>query len=362
METVGFGATGTTTLTNRFVRGPGVDEIVANFTTTGSTPTQYWAADERGSLVSLTAGSTGATTVINTYDEYGVPASGNLGRMQYTGQLWLPDFGGYHYKARMYQPGLGRFLQTDPIGYAGGANLYAYVGADPVNLVDPLGLQEHELQVPVAWLCSRSGPPGDTGRYFNGCVTTEYGYINLSSIWGRQTRYSGGRGGGGGSGRTGGPTSPPDDPPECVGGDRQWEVGRRAPGLADGYYGFFDRGASAVPIGGAEITWTDWRRVEGGITTEAFRTRSFSGLAGYQSGAGVAFSYSTSDPRGRSMVLNLSAGIGSISFQYSRESGFGVEGSLGGALALPTPKGLGFSFGGQSGTVLGCQTTARPRP
>ncbi|TFW00597.1 RHS repeat-associated core domain-containing protein, partial [Brevundimonas sp. S30B] len=35
---------------------------------------------------------------------------------------------------------LGRFLQTDPIGYAAGANLYAYVGADPMNWVDPLGL------------------------------------------------------------------------------------------------------------------------------------------------------------------------------------------------------------------------------
>lgn len=139
VETVGFATTGTT-LANRFVRGPGVDEIVANFMTAGSTPTQYWAADERGSLVNLTAGSGGATTVINTYDEYGVPSSGNLGRLQYTGQLWLPDFGAYHYKARAYQPALGRFLQTDPIGYAAGGNLYAYVGADPVNWTDPLGL------------------------------------------------------------------------------------------------------------------------------------------------------------------------------------------------------------------------------
>ncbi|WP_303713512.1 RHS repeat-associated core domain-containing protein [Brevundimonas naejangsanensis] len=139
-ETVGFAPVGSTALQNRFVRGPGVDEIVANFTTTGSTPAQYWAADERGSLVNLSEGTTGSSTVINTYDEYGVPAPSNLGRLQYTGQLWMPDFGAYHYKARAYQPGLGRFLQTDPMGYAEGANLYAYVGADPVNWVDPWGL------------------------------------------------------------------------------------------------------------------------------------------------------------------------------------------------------------------------------
>ena len=48
--------------------------------------------------------------------------------------------GHYHMRNRLYNAALGRFLQRDPIGMAGGANLYAYSGADPINAVDPFGL------------------------------------------------------------------------------------------------------------------------------------------------------------------------------------------------------------------------------
>ena len=92
-------------------------------------------------MISVT-NSSGTLLAINDYDEFGVPGSGNLGAWGYTGQAWLPGIGVWHYKARAYDPELGRFLQTDPIGYAGGLNLYAYVLNDPVNFTDPLGLQD----------------------------------------------------------------------------------------------------------------------------------------------------------------------------------------------------------------------------
>ncbi len=88
-------------------------------------------------------GHAGSTRGKTHYDAFGtalnltLPGTGN--KLLFTGRQLDVDSGLYYYRARYYDPEIGRFISEDPLGFQAGVNFYAYVGNNPINANDPSG-------------------------------------------------------------------------------------------------------------------------------------------------------------------------------------------------------------------------------
>jgi RHS repeat-associated protein len=128
-----------------------VDEI---FTRTDSSGTANFVTDALGSTLALTNGS-GSTVASYAYDPFGstTQTGGSANPNAYTGRE--KDVNGlYYYRARYYSPSLQRFVSEDPVGVAGGINLYAYAGNDPVDNVDPSGKYDWPYHVYITYVAA----------------------------------------------------------------------------------------------------------------------------------------------------------------------------------------------------------------
>ncbi|MFM8583914.1 MAG: RHS repeat-associated core domain-containing protein, partial [Planctomycetaceae bacterium] len=168
----------TNRLTNRYLHGPGIDEILADeqISATGAATVIWSLADRLGTIRDLVQHSTttGTTTLVNhiQYDTFGQLLSQTNPTQTpwfgYTGREWDAAAGLSYYRARWYDPRAGRFISEDPLSFAAGdINLNRYVGNGATLWVDPSGMAGQPSQddmasammAPLAWAQANNAVP-----------------------------------------------------------------------------------------------------------------------------------------------------------------------------------------------------------
>jgi RHS repeat-associated protein len=122
----------------RYSQMQDVDEPLAMLR---SSATSYYHADALGSITSL-SNTAGALANTYTYDSFGklTASMGSLvNPFRYTARESDTETGLYYYRARYYDPSIGRFIGEDPVHFKGGINFFSYVSSRPTVYVDPSG-------------------------------------------------------------------------------------------------------------------------------------------------------------------------------------------------------------------------------
>ncbi len=118
---------------------------------TDSAGARSFLTDALGSTLAL-ADSTGALQTQYTFEPFGntsTTGTATANSFAYTGRE-LDATGLYFYRARYYNPALGRFISEDPLGFGSGdTNLYSYVGNRPLDYNDPSGKTPAVVAIPV---------------------------------------------------------------------------------------------------------------------------------------------------------------------------------------------------------------------
>jgi len=129
----------------KYMRGVVIDEVVNGFqnNTSGVWTNYTFHHDNLQSVLGL-SGHEGSVLQAISYGPFGekISTAGavNNNYLHFTGREEDTDSGLYYFRARYYDPGVGRFITEDPKGFDAGVNFYAYASNNPINRNDPLGL------------------------------------------------------------------------------------------------------------------------------------------------------------------------------------------------------------------------------
>jgi RHS repeat-associated protein len=141
----------------RYSQGLNIDEPLAMLR---SSATSFYHADGLGSVISL-SNAAGAVAQTYTFDSFGkqTASTGSLTNpFQYTGRESDLETGLYYYRARYYDPAIGRFQSEDPVRSPIRTNRYRYVSNNSPNRIDSSGMtdQPSNLRNPDPGHCSLS--------------------------------------------------------------------------------------------------------------------------------------------------------------------------------------------------------------
>ena len=171
-----------------YLYGIGIDDIL-QMRRNGQ---DYWYhKNHLGSVVALTDGQ-GSVVERYEYGPYGklsiygandsILFHSSVGNIYYfTGREFDFETGLYHYRARTLHPGLGRFMQHDPLLYADAMGLYHYVSNMPTMMVDPWGKTQYNPQVYAGAMAPMPGCPDEE---INICDKVKESLSGgISSVW-----------------------------------------------------------------------------------------------------------------------------------------------------------------------------------
>ncbi|MGK7874026.1 MAG: RHS repeat-associated core domain-containing protein [Xenococcaceae cyanobacterium] len=177
----GVSSLGETVLDKRYLHGTRVDQVLAQENVSGDV---IWHLTDHLGTVRDLVDNSGEVVNHFTYDSFGNIISQTNPtvdtRYLFTGREFDEETGLYYYRARYYDPSVGRFISEDPISFAGGdTNLYGYVANRPLDSVDPSGMTSVELIVLLNTAQPRS--PGSSIYRYPASPNYETAFISATT-------------------------------------------------------------------------------------------------------------------------------------------------------------------------------------